>query len=145
VSCRVSWHADVAGKLVEYEMTGGTTPEIEILWGEGSDHTAEVERVQDELDNLAKRRLPRRDEQAERERLWARLDEMEALLKVAPTRELTLTGRTWGEAWLAGRGQSGRRIWDPEDFSYASTSAAGAFRSSAYGQFSRSMWQRERT
>lgn len=99
IPCKWSAVADTADARVEKLMAGDTAPELEIRWMEGSDHSAEAERVQAELDDLPKRRLDRKAETELRERLWARLDELEAMPKVAPRRELTGTGRTWGVAW----------------------------------------------
>lgn len=97
--CRISWRADAADEQTEEIMFGNTSSEWTIQWVEGGDHTTEIERAQSELDDLPKRRLSRADEQAERERLWARLDELQDLPVTAPRRELTRTGRTMADAW----------------------------------------------
>ena len=65
----------------------------------GTDHVAELESLQFELDHLPARHLPRRDEQAERERLWAEQDRV-AALPVVPDREvLADSGETYAGLW----------------------------------------------
>jgi DNA invertase Pin-like site-specific DNA recombinase len=97
--CRVQWNADLAdAKLVEM-MAGDTWPEVEIRIIPGANWTAEQERVQDELLNLAARGLPEEDEDEERVRLRRELKRLKSLPVVAPTRKLVMTGRTKGAAW----------------------------------------------
>jgi hypothetical protein len=97
--CKVQWNADLADAQLEEMMSGDTWPEVELVIVPGADWSAEQDRVQDELLNLAARGLPEEDEDEERVRLRRELKRLKALPVVAPTRKLVMTGRTRGTAW----------------------------------------------
>lgn len=66
----------------------------------GNDHEAEKQAVREALDQLPRLGLDRRAEQAERERLWAEQDRLEALKPVPATYEQVETGEgTYSEVW----------------------------------------------
>jgi DNA invertase Pin-like site-specific DNA recombinase len=99
--CRLYWDADTADTKLEEMMSGDTWPEVEIRVIPGADWTDEIERVEDELLNLAARGLPYEEEDEERVRLRRELKRLKALPVVAPTRKLVMTGRTRGATWDA--------------------------------------------
>ena len=60
---------------------------------------AELERIEDELADLPLRRLPRVEEQAERDRLWADQDRVGSLPVVPDTYEPVATSESYAEIW----------------------------------------------
>jgi DNA invertase Pin-like site-specific DNA recombinase len=97
--CKLNWDSDVVDATVQAKMAGDGWPEADLVVIPGNDTTEALERVLAELDALPRRRLSRREEQAERERLWAEQDRLEAMPAVPVRRELRFTGRSMGDAW----------------------------------------------
>ncbi len=67
----------------------------------GHDHKAELEQIEDELANLPLKRLPRAEEQAERERLWAEQDRVAGLPVVLDEYRAVATSESYAELWTA--------------------------------------------
>ena len=65
----------------------------------GHDHKVDLERIEDELADLPLRRLPRAEEQAERDRLWAEQDRVGGLPVVPDTYEPVATSESYAEIW----------------------------------------------
>ena len=99
--CRITWSADLADDLVERRMLADGSPEFDVVITPGSDHSAELARVLDELQSLGRRNLPDREHDQLLAQLRGRRDELASLPVIPPRRELAPTGRSWGEAWLA--------------------------------------------
>lgn len=98
-ACKVSWHADPADAQAEQIMSADGSPEYDLLWIAGSDHSADLERTRQELRDLDARGLDDQEEDAERERLRAERARLAALPVIPPKRELSPTGRPRGQAW----------------------------------------------
>jgi hypothetical protein len=81
--------------------SGDDTPEYDMEWIAGSDHTADLERIRQALRDLSGRDLDDDEEDAERQRLRAERAALATLPVLPPKRELRRTGRTMGQAWDA--------------------------------------------
>lgn len=99
--CGLVWQADVADTLVAALMSSDAAPEATYVIIPGSDHSAELERIAAELQELGQRGLPDEEEDQLRKELRGRRDELKSLPVIPATRKLQFTGRTWGEAWAA--------------------------------------------
>jgi DNA invertase Pin-like site-specific DNA recombinase len=98
--CKVNFSAEVTDELVDYKLRTDPVAEVRMAYMAGSNYAAQREALQDELDNLPRKRLDRASEQAERERLWSELDAIPEHEK--PARQIPVkTGRTRGQAYQA--------------------------------------------
>jgi DNA invertase Pin-like site-specific DNA recombinase len=100
-ACKISWNADVTDARVGELMAHDLWPEAQIVIVPGSDWSSELERIKDDLRNLASRGLPEEEEDEERVRLRREKRHLESLPVVLPSRRIVLTGRTMGTAWTA--------------------------------------------
>jgi hypothetical protein len=82
-------------------MSSDISPELAVVVVPGSDHSAQLERVQDELSQLSRRGLPDAEEDWRRKGLRAERDRLRALPVEPARRELRFTGRTRGQMWAA--------------------------------------------
>jgi hypothetical protein len=113
-NCRKSVDAGHADAEVSALMSGRTEPWLKPEWVSSSDdYKGELESVLRELDELTRRGLDRRAEQAERERLWAEQDRLEPLAEasVAGHWEGKFTGKSEGQHWGEMESTAGRRAW----------------------------------
>jgi hypothetical protein len=99
--CKRAWDAERTDALIGALMSSDTPPELAIVIVPGSDHSAEFERVQDELSQLSRRGLPDEGEDWRRKELRAERDRLRALPVEPARRELRFTGRTRGQVWAA--------------------------------------------
>jgi DNA invertase Pin-like site-specific DNA recombinase len=105
-----------ADELMNKVMSGLRRPVLEPRFHPAEGHQIELDDVDQQLADLPQRGLPRAAEQAERERLWARQDELSALPAKAAWTEfvpvLDAAGEpvTYGSKW-ASSDQAARRAW----------------------------------
>ena len=76
--CGLMADAELVDAAADKAMLVLTEARQEFTLVPGHDHKAELERIEDELADLPLRRLPRAEEQAERDRLWADQDRVAA-------------------------------------------------------------------
>jgi len=84
-SCSKSVRADNADAAVDALMSSRQYPWMRSRLIEGNDHSAELQRLQDELAGLGARRLPRAEMQAETDRLYDLIEQLESL-PIIPSR-----------------------------------------------------------
>jgi DNA invertase Pin-like site-specific DNA recombinase len=105
-----------ADALMHRVMGGLRRPVLAPVFHPATGHQIEIDDVQQQLDNLPLRKLPRAAEQAERERLWAEQDRLAELpAKAAWTEYVPVLDQagepvTYGSRW-ASSDQAARRAW----------------------------------
>jgi DNA invertase Pin-like site-specific DNA recombinase len=122
--CGLMVPLSAADALMNEIMGGLRNPELRPVWHPATGHQAEIKDITMRLDELPARRLPREQEQAERERLWAEQDALAALPgKAAWTEYVPVTDEngepvTYGSRWLASD-RAERRAWLREKSGFA--------------------------
>lgn len=105
-----------ADALMNKIMSGLLRPVLRPEFHPATGHQVELDDVAAKLEDLPRRKLPRAEEQAERERLWARQDELEGLpatpawIERVPVLKANGEPLSHGERWQAST-PAGKRTW----------------------------------
>jgi hypothetical protein len=100
-TCGKSVRADDTDTAVNQLMSERTAAWYRLVYVPGNDHSAELGRVQLELDELPRRHLPRAEMMAETSRLYDELERLAELPRIPPSTYTEVTGLTEGDRWLS--------------------------------------------